>query len=115
MAPEVHMKLGASQPSDVYSFGICMWEVYTRQKPWNHLSDAEWSRLPELVISGQRPPVPTEHAHIERNKRYLDLMAWCWQGTKGSRPTFEQIVKALREIERCNLAPKPSRFSVLYG
>ena len=59
MAPEMmkgQVKFGPS--ADIYSFGVVMWEVWARRKPWSELSDKheifrivneEKKKLPSLV------------------------------------------------------------------
>jgi len=109
LPPEAHRRLKVTQQSDVYAFGIIMWEVYTRQVPWSHLNDQEYSKLGDRVVAGERPPYPEERLYIERDKRFTDLMQRCWAGSKTNRPSFAHIIEALISIERCVLAPKPRR------
>jgi serine/threonine protein kinase len=56
-------------PSDVYAFGIMMWEVLTRKHPY---LDFDFDSDKEVaIIKGTRPPIPPECP-----KPYADLMTY---------------------------------------
>jgi len=40
-APEVLRHQGYTLKSDIYSFGICLWEIFTREQPFPHLNSPQ--------------------------------------------------------------------------
>ncbi|CAN0383843.1 unnamed protein product, partial [Ectocarpus fasciculatus] len=52
-APEVLDSEGSSYESDVYSFGIVVWEVLSRELPWSNKSRP--SEILTAVLRGIRP------------------------------------------------------------
>ncbi|CAF3600044.1 unnamed protein product [Rotaria sp. Silwood1] len=94
MSPEAINFLRFTTASDIFSFGICMWECFTYgQMPWQGMSSAEivnaidapnHQRLP-------RPPYATTELY--------QIMLHCWKYEPNERPTFSQLEKTLGEIE----------------
>lgn len=41
MAPEVLRDEASNEKSDIYSFGIILWELATLQQPWSNLNPAQ--------------------------------------------------------------------------
>jgi serine/threonine protein kinase len=96
MAPEVIKCLAYGLPVDVYSFGICMWEIFTGTK-CNFLSAAEICDTKHTV----RPKLPeafdtTENGSVGMPKMLQRLMQACWHENPGKRPSFCEISKILR-------------------
>ncbi|CAM9474591.1 unnamed protein product, partial [Choristocarpus tenellus] len=84
-APEVLNQEGMRLESDVYSFGILVWEIVTRKLPW-----AELVRPMDVVLEicrGRRPDVPADSPGI-----LGQLMKLCWASSPADRPAFSKIV-----------------------
>jgi len=79
---------------DVYSFGIIMWQVYTREKPY--MDEKDIFSIEAKVLSGLRPLIPTQipNNHTE----YFQLLTECWQDSHGNRPSFSVIIERFRNI-----------------
>ena len=78
--------------TDVWSFGVTLWEILTfaREQPYESQSDAKiLSNLSNMWREG-RPSVflPTPHG-CPREVR--DLMYECWQREEKERPSFSEI------------------------
>jgi len=48
MAPEVLRDEPSNEKSDIYSFGVIMWEIATLQQPWGNLNPAQVCCLPAI-------------------------------------------------------------------
>jgi serine/threonine protein kinase/predicted hydrocarbon binding protein len=89
-APEIFQKKFYSEKADVYSFGIILWELLTRQTPYEHV---EAFSIPLLVSKGERPEIPKDAPNDWRK-----LIKACWHQKPSSRPTFKKILQKLREM-----------------
>ena len=98
MAPELfvggtHYK----QEVDMYSFGMIMWELLTREIPWSEIKETQAIRffgaLSSALENNQRPHIPLEL--IESHQDFVTLMQKCWATDPESRPTFKEVVVAL--------------------
>eukprot|EP00727_Mastigamoeba_balamuthi_P011180 m51a1_g6685 putative serine threonine kinase (1863) ;mRNA; f:9-31210 len=90
MSPEILEKGHFSEKSDVYAFGMVMYEIMTRHNPFN---DVPVMSLVSLIINGERPPVPDNRKGYTAN--YVATMKQTWQHLPDDRPTFNEIGSAL--------------------
>uniref|UniRef100_A0A671Z1T8 Tyrosine-protein kinase n=1 Tax=Sparus aurata TaxID=8175 RepID=A0A671Z1T8_SPAAU len=90
-APEVIKFCKFSSKSDVWSFGVLMWEVYNEGRlPYENRSNAE---VVESLNSGLRLLKP----RLAPDAVYL-LMEWCWKEKPEDRPTFALLLHELASV-----------------
>eukprot|EP01126_Amoeba_proteus_P044003 TRINITY_DN4868_c0_g1_i1.p1 TRINITY_DN4868_c0_g1~~TRINITY_DN4868_c0_g1_i1.p1 ORF type:complete len:432 (+),score=70.88 TRINITY_DN4868_c0_g1_i1:614-1909(+) len=87
-APEVFSKKGYSEKADIYSYGIILWELLTRERPYSDVNDFS---VPVLVTRGERPAIPKNC-----DKEYRTLVTKCWHKQPLKRPSFDKILEKLR-------------------
>lgn len=92
MAPEVLLNNKFTIESDVYSFGILMWEIVTLgSTPYKHLQTEEV--IEKVARDGERPEKP-KYCHSQ----LFEIMSKCWSQKPEERPTFKKLVKQLDEL-----------------
>lgn len=90
MSPEAYDCMRFTQQSDVWSFGICLYELFTLGGlPY---PDIQSEDVYTYMQSGRRCIQP-EHCHVE----LYGLMKLCWQQKPELRPTFHVIVEYFME------------------
>jgi serine/threonine protein kinase len=93
MAPESLKHRVYSRMSDVWSFGIVMYEIISRKLPHENEDD-----LLEIAVKirdqGLTPPIPEGCPPL-----YEQIMRACWKYNPDERPTFEQIIAMLEGSE----------------
>ncbi|CAI2177312.1 6777_t:CDS:1, partial [Funneliformis geosporum] len=78
VAPEIFNGNRYTEASDVYSFGMIMWEFMTGRRPfWDRVHDTE---LIIEIYDGQRPPITSAP------EGYIKLMQECWDSNPNKRP-----------------------------
>lgn len=94
MAPEVLACQPYSLKADVFSYGIVLWEIMTRETPYKHLNPV---MIPYHVLhQGERPD--TSKCDSSCPPEIVTLMERCWQTDAESRPSFVQILEILHSI-----------------
>ncbi|MGH0139216.1 UNVERIFIED_CONTAM: hypothetical protein FKN15_026215 [Acipenser sinensis] len=78
-----------SEKCDVFSWGIILWEVITRRKPFDEIGGPAF-RIMWAVHNGTRPPL------IKNLPKPIEsLMTRCWSKDPSQRPSMEEIVKIM--------------------
>ncbi|XP_036403304.1 inactive tyrosine-protein kinase 7 [Megalops cyprinoides] len=81
-----------STKTDVWSFGVLMWEVFSHgELPYTKLSDEEV--LEGLQGGKMKLPVPENCP-----SKVYKLMVRCWGSSPKDRPSFSELVNALGEL-----------------
>ncbi|KAJ8627015.1 hypothetical protein MRB53_020322 [Persea americana] len=92
MAPEVLNGKPYNRRCDVYSFGICLWEIYCCDMPYADLSFAEVSSA--VVRQNLRPEIPRCCP-----SSFANIMRKCWDANAEKRPDMDEVVKLLEAID----------------
>ena len=75
-----------------YSFAIVLWEIVTRQLPFDHYR-FNYEVL-DAVCTGERPTLPDD-CEAEMKTLIKD----CWNGTPTERPSFQHIEERLSALQ----------------
>ena len=89
-APETLEDSIYNEASDMYAFGIIMWELLECDVPWQGKNDFQ---IGKKVMSGERPPLPSEIDPILQP--LLELIPRCWHADATARPRFAEVASAL--------------------
>ena len=85
LAPELLSGRGSySQATDVYAFGMIMWEISSHEKPF--LEIVHDNQLALRIFRGLRPTITNDTPPF-----YRDLMQKCWHSDPTQRPTAKEI------------------------
>jgi len=88
LAPEVIKHARSSKYSDVYSYGIVLWELATREEVYQGLETTQI--IAKVANESLRPPVPLDCP-------WKDVMVKCWEESPSNRLEFSEIVEKLNE------------------
>ncbi|XP_072238096.1 ephrin type-A receptor 2a [Leuresthes tenuis] len=93
-APEAIAYRKFTSASDVWSFGIVMWEVMAcGERPYWDMSNHE---VMKAINEAFRLPAP-----MDCPSAIYQLMLQCWQHDRSKRPRFSDIVNILNKLLRC--------------
>ncbi|EDO38327.1 predicted protein [Nematostella vectensis] len=93
-APELLKGETPTTQADVYSMGICLWQLLTREQPYG--SENLYVVVFGVVAYNLRPCVPSTEQ--ESLKRYENLVEQLWQPNPASRPTARVSMEVLRSL-----------------
>jgi len=110
-APEVMTRHQVSQKSDVWSYGVAMWEIIEQKKPYNDLLSNQ--EVMEQVCKGAKLPRPTRIAIPDA---FWELILTCFAYEPRDRPFFQQLCKSLADLaeepnlKEANLMVNPDEY-----
>lgn len=86
-----------SSNADVYSFGICLWQLITREAPFATMTPIQAAYA---VAEGRRPAIPPSTP-----KRLQEIITSCWDQESNRRPSFTYIAMALADYAKMAFSP----------
>jgi serine/threonine protein kinase len=92
MAPEVLAGHPNTEKSDVFSFAVLLWEIFTGHSPSEGVVDLRGYMF-DVVNNNRRPPIPDELANGIK-----ELIRSGWSRYPDQRPTFAEILAKLDDI-----------------
>ncbi|CAL1397430.1 unnamed protein product [Linum trigynum] len=93
MAPEVLRNERSDEKSDIYSFGVVLWELATEKIPWHNLNSMQV--IGAVGFMNQRLEIPKD-----LDPRWASVIESCWLSDPASRPTFQELLDKLRDLQR---------------
>lgn len=93
MAPEVLRNEPSDEKSDIYSFGVILWELATQKIPWEHLNAMQV--IGAVGFMNQRLDIPNDV-----DERWAAMIESCWQSEPQKRPTFQELLERLKDLQR---------------
>jgi serine/threonine protein kinase len=105
LAPELWIAISNGEPlrkttaSDVYAFGLVMYEILTGCQPFH---EGAVDHLHLQVPAGLRPRFEDwKETATEIGRRLVDLMNRCWHDEMGKRPNIREVYEELQQLLRC--------------
>ncbi|GMI28902.1 hypothetical protein TeGR_g12095 [Tetraparma gracilis] len=100
MSPEVHdaeADFVFTEKSDVYSYGMCMWECFTGNIPFLGLLEKQIRR--KVCDKDERPEL-TDPALQGVDDTLVKLIGQCWAPEPAVRPTFNEIKEVIKPLSK---------------
>ncbi|QCD91636.1 Protein kinase [Vigna unguiculata] len=86
MAPEVLRNEPSNEKSDVFSFGVILWELMTQSIPWKNLNSLQVVGVVGFI--DRRLDLPEDlDPHV------ASIIHDCWRSDPDRRPSFEELIQ----------------------
>ena len=99
MAPELLRQDSFDEQSDVFSFGVILWELMMCEKPWK--DDHPMQIVFKVGSRGEKLALPPPECCIPEIR---EMIARCFADDPASRPRFSQLADALDDL--CHVADR---------
>ncbi|KAG8076154.1 hypothetical protein GUJ93_ZPchr0006g44734 [Zizania palustris] len=102
MAPEVLRNEPSDEKCDVFSFGVILWELCTLLHPWEGMNPMQV--VGAVGFQQRRLDIPP---HVDPT--IAEIIKRCWQTDPRMRPSFSEIMSALKPLLKNMPANQPQR------
>jgi serine/threonine protein kinase len=116
MSPEVLANEAYTESADVYSFGIILWEMMSREVPFARCGGNQMQIAIQVMTAGLRPELEaipsfstgSEGVHSSSSggsyvyvypPALVHIMTSCWGQSPHQRPTFMHVIQALEDMQ----------------
>lgn len=90
MAPELFLKRTYDESVDIFAYGTLLWEILTREVPFDGLD------VPDIRSKVEKEePLKIPYG---TDSRIASIIQECRSVTPSSRPSFERIVEVFKNI-----------------
>ncbi|KAG5237112.1 dual specificity protein kinase splA [Salix suchowensis] len=93
MAPEVLRNEPSDEKSDVYSYGVILWELATEKIPWDNLNSMQV--IGAVGYMNQQLEIPKDV-----DPQWASIIGSCWHSDPQCRPTFQELLEKLKDLQR---------------
>lgn len=90
IAPEIWNEQGYTEATDMYSFGVLLYELVFLRKAFRGLKPIQ---VALKVNKDERPPFPV----LTKQNAFKALIQRCWAQDPDKRPTFKQLMVELKD------------------
>lgn len=96
LAPEVLSGNQLSTAADVFSYGVMLWQILTRRKPYEDLGSVSIDGFTDLIVDEEvRPELDAE---LCRDYPIVtELIERCWRAEADDRPNFSEICETMTD------------------
>ena len=95
-APEVLLGKELDIGCDVFSFGVIIWEMFTRRRPWHGVHVARISQL--VGFDDERLAISDEVASLGDGS-IKAIIEDCWKLKPGERPKFPVLIDRIEAAD----------------
>jgi hypothetical protein len=88
----------ADEKTDVFAFGVVLWELLTQEKPHFGFKSHQ---VQDFTLSGQRPPIKS--LPFGFHTRFIDIICACWHQVR--RPIPAAALRLLLPYACCRPTP----------
>lgn len=88
--------------ADMYSYGICLWQLLTRERPYGN--ENMYVVIFGVVSYNLRPTITPKM--ITDNKQYTQLLKSLWRADPDKRPSAEEVMVKLRSLRKRKTSSK---------
>ncbi|KAL5700307.1 hypothetical protein ACHQM5_025766 [Ranunculus cassubicifolius] len=109
MAPEVLRNEPADEKSDVYSYGVILWELITEKIPWENHNSLQV--MGAVGFMDQRLEIPKD-----TYPQWVPIIESCWHSDPELRPTFQELLEKFKVLQKeCAVQATKQRASQSQG
>lgn len=96
--PNATLDAEDEKKTDVYSFAVCLYEMFAREVPWGETTKEEIQRR---VGMGERPGIPMlddKGGDKAIQRAIIDMINLCWDQNPHFRPSFKFLLEKIQPL-----------------